>query len=74
MSKFQKDIDMLLAVNSVDIDALEEAKATLEYMQEELLTQNQYIKETLKLINRALAKDPIPTIEKLSEHLKEKSL
>jgi len=69
MSKFQKEIDYLSAVNSKDIEALEDAKATLEYMQEHLLLQGQYIKESLELIHEALNQNPHETLEKLATDL-----
>jgi hypothetical protein len=70
MSKFQKQIDFLFAANSADVSALEDAKATLEYMQEQLHIQNKYINESLELIQKALNQDPMPTIKKLAKHLK----
>ena len=70
MSKFQKDIDHLFVVNSADIDALEDAKATLECIQEEFHNQNEMIKESLILIRKALNMRVQPTIEKLAKHLK----
>jgi uncharacterized protein (DUF2164 family) len=69
MSKFQKDIDYLSAVNGKDVEALEDARATLDFIQEQLLIQNQYIKESLELIHEALNQNPHETLEKLATDL-----
>ena len=70
MNDTQKDIDLLFAVNSADIEALEDAKITLESIKEaDPGVYDEIIDESLKLIQKALGMSCQDSIERLAEKL-----
>ena len=70
MNKFQKDIDLLFKLNSVDIEALEDARFTLEAIKEaDSGTYDEMIDESLKLIHKALDICCADSIERIAKQL-----
>ena len=70
MNNIQSDIDLLLKLNSVDIDALEDAKATLEAIKDaDPGTYDEMIDESIRLIRAALNISCIGAIERIAEQL-----
>lgn len=70
MNNIQKDIDLLVKVNSADIQALEDARFTLEAIKEaDPGTFDQIIDESLKLIHKALDMSCGDAIDRIAEQL-----
>ena len=70
MNDFQKDIDVIVTVNSADIEALEDARATLDAIKEsDPGTFDQWIDESLELIHKALNINCHDSIERIAEKL-----
>ena len=70
MSNIQKDIDLLVKVNSVDIQALEDARFTLEAIKEaDPGTFDEIIDESLKLIQQALGLSCADALDRIAEQL-----
>ena len=70
MSNIQKDIDLLVKVNSADIKALEDARFTLEAIKEaDPGTFDQIIDESLDLIHKALDMSCHDAIDRIAEQL-----
>lgn len=70
MNDIQKDIELLFKLNSSDIEALEDARFTLEAIKDaDPGTYDEIINESLRLINKALDINPMQTIEKIAEQL-----
>ena len=70
MNKFQKDIDLLFKLNSADIEALEDARFTLEAIKEaDAGTYDEMIDESLKLIHKALDICCADSIERIAKQL-----
>lgn len=70
MNDFQKDIDLLFELNSADIEALEDARFTLQAIKDaDPGTYDEIIDESLRLINKALDISPMQTIEKIAEQI-----
>ena len=66
-TKLQSDIDLLWRVNSADIEALEDAKATLEILKKSApLEFDDMIDESLVLIKKALAMNHGDSIERVA--------
>jgi len=62
----EADIDSLWAVNSADIDALEDAKATLEIIRKTApITLNPIISQSLSLIYKALSMSHSDAFERI---------
>lgn len=70
MNNIQKDIDLLFELNSADIEALEDAKGTLQVIKEaDPGVYDEIINETLLLINKALKMSCTEAIERIAEKL-----
>jgi hypothetical protein len=70
MSEIQSDIDLLWMVNSADIDALEDARMTLQSIKEaDPGTYDEIIDQSLSLIMKALSMMPGGAIERIVEKL-----
>ena len=70
MNKFQKDIDLLFKLNSADIEALEDARFTLEAIKEaENGFYDEIIDESILLINKALNISCADSIERIAKEL-----
>lgn len=70
MDNIQKDIDLLVEVNSADIKALEDARFTLEAIKEaDPGTFDQIIDESLDLIHKALDMSCHDAIDRIAEQL-----
>ena len=70
MSEIQSDIDLLWMVNSADIDALEDARMTLQSIKEaDPGTYDEIIEQSLSLIMKALSMTPGGAIERIVEKL-----
>ena len=70
MNDIQNDIKFLFAVNSADIEALEDAKFTLATIKNaDPKTYEEMIDESLSLIHKALSMNPMQTIERIAERL-----
>lgn len=70
MSEIQSDIDLLWMVNSADIDALEDARMTLQSIKEaDPGTCDEIIDQSLSLIMKALSMTPGGAIERIVEKL-----
>ena len=70
MDNIQKDIDLLVKVNSADIKALEDARFTLEAIKEaDPGTFDQIIDESLDLIHKALDMSCHDAIDRIAEQL-----
>jgi len=70
MSEIQSDIDLLWRVNSADIDALEDARMTLQSIKKaDPGTYDEIIDESLSLIAKALSMMPGGAIERIAQKL-----
>ena len=70
MNKFQKDIDLLFKLNSADIEALEDARFTLQSIKDaDSGTYDEIINESLCLIDKALNISCAEAIERIAEQL-----
>ena len=70
MNKFQKDIDLLFKLNSADIEALEDARFTLDAIKEaESGVYDEMIDESLRLIHKALNISCADSIERIAKRL-----
>jgi len=70
MSSLQQDVDLLYKVNSVDIAALEDARATLDAIKSaDPETYDEMIDESLRLIGIALNTSCADAIERIAEKL-----
>ena len=70
MNDIQNDIKFLFAVNSADVEALEDAKFTLATIKNaDPKTYEEMIDESLSLIHKALSMNPMQTIEGIAERL-----
>ena len=70
----QEDIDLLYRVNSADIDALEDAKLTLNVIKEaEAGVYDEIIGESLALINKALGMSYGDAMERVMDRAKGKN-
>jgi hypothetical protein len=70
MNEIQSDIDLLWTVNSADIDALEDARMTLQSIKEaDPGTYDEIIDQSLSLIIKALSMTPGGAIERIVEKL-----
>jgi hypothetical protein len=66
----KEDIETLQRVNSADLDALNDAKFTLEAIKEaDPGTYDEIINQSLRLINEALNISCIDAIERIAEQL-----
>ena len=66
----KQDIDLLLRVNSADIEALNDAQFTLEAIKDaDPGTYDEIIDQSLRLINEALNISCIDAIERIAEQL-----
>jgi hypothetical protein len=66
----KEDIETLQRVNSADLDALNDAKFTLEAIKEaDPGTYDEIIDQSLRLINEALNISCIDAIERIAEQL-----
>lgn len=70
MNDIQKDIDLLFELNSADIEALEDARFTLEAIKDaDPGTYDEMIDDSLLLIYKALNISPAETIERIAQRL-----
>lgn len=69
MNSLQHDIDLLYKVNSLDIAALEDARATLDAIKEVDPYWDEIIDESLKLIHIALNTSVADAIERIAKKL-----
>lgn len=70
MNNIQKDVDLLVKVNSVDIQALEDAKCTLQVIKEtDPGVYDEIIDESLKLINQALELSCVDALDRIADQL-----
>ena len=70
MSNIQKDIDLLVKINSADIQALEDARFTLEAIKEaDPGTFDEIIDQSLNLIHQALNLSCADAIDRIAEQL-----
>jgi len=70
MNDIQKDIELLFKLNSADIEALEDARFTLEAIKDaDPGTYNEIINESLRLIDKALSISCADAIERIAEQL-----
>lgn len=70
MNSLQNDIDTLTKVNSVDLEALEDAQFTLQAIKDaDPGTYDQIIDESLRLIDIALNTSCAEAIERIAEQL-----
>lgn len=66
----KEDIEILQRVNSADLDALNDAKFTLEAIKEaDPGTYDEIIDQSLRLINEALNISCVDAIERIAEQL-----
>ena len=66
----KEDIEILQRVNSADLDALQDAKFTLEAIKEaDPGTYDEIIDQSLRLINEALNISCVDAIERIAEQL-----
>jgi len=66
----KEDIEILQRVNSADLDALNDAKFTLEAIKEaDPGTYDEIIDQSLRLINEALNISCIDALERIAEQL-----
>ena len=66
----KEDIEILQRVNSADLDALQDAKFTLEAIKEaDPGTYDEMIDQSLRLINEALNISCVDAIERIAEQL-----
>lgn len=66
----QSDIDLLFKLNSADIEALEDARFTLQAIKEaDPETHDEIIDESLRLIHKALSISCADAIERIAEQL-----
>lgn len=70
MNSLQADIDLLYTVNSADIDALEDARCTLESIKNaDPGVYDEIIDESLRLINKALGMSIGESIDRIADQL-----
>ena len=70
MNTLQQDVDLLYKVNSVDIEALEDARATLDAIKSaDPDTYDEIINESLRLIHIALNTSCADAIERIADKL-----
>ena len=70
MNDIQKDIDLLIKLNSADIEALEDARFTLQAIKDaDSGTYDEIINESLRLIDKALNISCAEAIERIAEQL-----
>lgn len=70
MNNIQKDVDLLVKVNSVDIQALEDAKCTLQVIKEtDPGVYDEIIDESLKLIHQALELSCVDALDRIADQL-----
>jgi len=66
----QSDIDLLFKLNSADIEALEDARFTLQAIKDaDPGTHDEIINESLRLIYKALSINCADAIERIAEQL-----
>jgi len=66
----QSDIDLLFKLNSADIEALEDARFTLQAIKDaDPGTHDEIINESLRLIDKALSISCADAIERIAEQL-----
>lgn len=70
MNNIQLDIDLLIKLNTADIDALEDARATLDAIkQADPGTYDEIIDDSIKLIQKALSISCADAIERIADQL-----
>jgi len=69
MNSLQQDVDLLYKVNSLDIAALEDARATLDAIKEADPYWDEIIDESLRLIGIALNTSVADAIERIAKNL-----
>lgn len=70
MNDIQKDIELLFKLNSADIEALEDARFTLQAIKDaDPGTHDEIINESLRLIDKALSISCADAIERIGEQL-----
>ena len=70
MNDIQKDIELLFKLNSADIEALEDARFTLQAIKDaDPGTHDKIINESLRLIDKALSISCADAIERIAEQL-----
>jgi hypothetical protein len=70
MSTLQTDIDLIVSVNSADIEALEDARMTLNSIKKaDPGTYDEIIDESLRLIGKALNISVGESIERIADQL-----
>lgn len=70
MNDIQKDIELLFKLNSADIEALEDARFTLQAIKDaDPGTHDEIINESLRLIDKALGISCADAIERIAEQL-----
>ena len=70
MNNFKSDIDLIVSVNSADIEALEDARMTLQSIKEaDPGTYDEIIDESLRLITKALGISVGESIERVADKL-----
>jgi len=70
MNDIQKDIELLFKLNSADIEALEDARFTLQAIKDaDPGTHDEIINESLRLIDKALSISCADAIERIAEQL-----